>query len=840
MKKIKLLLLLMLSLAIVISSLTSCEQLEELGIKLPFINDEEVNADEQPTPDEQPEELPEEDKKPEEEPITNEELWKTQYETITVADALTMCEDFVASPSTDRYYIIATVKSVDNASYGQLTIEDETGSIMVYGTNSADGSLKYDKMGVELKPGDVILIYGTLQNYKGNTKEVQNAWLIDYYTPDNQTPSEEPKVTITPDTYITVAEALANAALVNETDRYYITATVKSIKNPSYGEMYIEDATGEIYVYGSYNQDGSIGYANMEDKPYAGDTVTLYVTINVFNGTAQVKNARIISFTHNEIEVNEDDYTEMSVADARNTAKGTTVKVHGVVAAITYANGYVPSGFYLVDGTNSIYVYDGQTAARVAVGNTVTVYAQKDFWILETESTNANKFGYEGCNQLTNVVKFENDEGKTDFDRSWITATTVKEIMDTPVSENITTTIFKVTALIKRVDGNGFINYYIDDIDGKTGSYVYTQCNGGDFSWLDQYDGKFCTVYLSVINAKSTASGCAWRFFPIAVVDEGYTFDVNNAPKYAVTYHGLTQFMSTYTGDPALLLETLVSSELLGFEGATLSYSSSNEDILYFTNENGTVTFHSKKAGTATVTVTATHNGNTYSASMEITIAENVTVDYITVADAIATPYDTDVTVKGIVGPSLVNRDGFYLFGEDGSMIAVLITKDQFEGLKIGHEIIISGMRERFIKDDTYTTYGQDAIVNGQIIANYYGNHEYSTEKFITGKTLADIKALDVTESHSTEVYVVKATVEVVETAYYTNLKIVYNGVELQLYCSGAGQYSWLFDYAGQEITMEIAPCNWNDKKDNYRGCVLAIVLEDGSKIYNTLNFESN
>ena len=39
---------------------------------------------------------------------------------------------------------------------------------------------------------------------------------------------------------------------------------------------------------------------------------------------------------------------------------------------------------------------------------------------------------------------------------------------------------------------------------------------------------------------------------------------------------------------------------------------------------------------------------------------------------------------------------------------------------------------------------------------------------------------------------------------------------------------------------MEIAPCNWNDKKDNYRGCVLAIVLEDGSKIYNTLNFDSN
>ena len=761
------------------------------------------------------------------------ELWASQYETITIAEALALCEEFVSSPSETRYYIIATVKSVDDTAYGKLTIEDETGEIMVYGTNSADGSLKYDKMGIELKAGDVVLLYGTLQNYKGTTKEVQNAWLIDYDAVE--VAPQEP--TITPDTYITVAEALANAALVDETVRFYITATVKSIKNPAYGEMYIEDATGEIYVYGSYNEDGSIGYAAMADKPYMGDTVTLYVTINVYNGTAQVKNARIISFTHNEIEVNEDDYTELTVDAARDTAVGALVKTSGVVAAITYANGYVPSGFFLVDGTNSIYVFDGQTAARVAVGNTVTVYAEKDYWILETESNNANKFGYTGCNQLTNVVKFTSDEGTTDFDKSWITETTVKEIMDTPVSEDITTTIFKVTALIKRADGNGFINYYIDDLDGLTGSYVYTQCNGGDFAWLDQFDGKFCTVYLSALNAKSSASGCVWRFYPVAVVDEGYTFDVADAAKYAVTYHGLTQFLNSYTGDPALALETLVSSELLGFEGATLTYSSSDDNVVYFTTEDGVLTFHAKDPGTATITVTATHNGNTYSETMEITIKENVEIESITVADAIATPFDTDVVVKGIVGPSLVNRDGFYLFGEDGSMIAVLITKDQFEGLAIGHEIIVSGMRERFIKDDTYTTYGQDAIVNGQIVANYYGNHEYSTAKFIEGKTLADIKALSVTESHSTEVYIVKATVEFVETAYYTNAKILYNGTELPLYCSGGAQYKWLQQFAGQEITIEIAPCNWNDKQDNYRGCILAVILEDGSKVYNTLNF---
>ena len=54
---------------------------------------------------------------------------------------------------------------------------------------------------------------------------------------------------------------------------------------------------------------------------------------------------------------------------------------------------------------------------------------------------------------------------------------------------------------------------------------------------------------------------------------------------------------------------------------------------------------------------------------------------------------------------------------------------------------------------------------------------------------------------------------------------------------SGAGQYSWLKAYTGQEVTLEIAPCNWNNKKDQYRGTVLAVVHEDGTKTVNSLNF---
>lgn len=727
--------------------------------------------------------------------------------------------------SSQLYYVRATVKQVINTNSGEMIIEDDTGSIRVKAIYTPAGA-SYGKLFEKPDEYDEVLLHCTLEKV-GKIWQIKHAFLISFEAVE------------APIKVLTVAEALELCGEPGNltTERYYVRGTVKTISNPAYGAMVIYDETGEIAVYGTYSEDGSVGYAEMTEKPVKGDEVLLYCTLQNYNGTKEIKNAWLIEFTHNEVPFDETKYTEMTIAEAREAEVGALVKVSGVVAQITYANGKIPSGVILVDGTSSIYVYDGDIAGQVKIGNTISVAAEKTYWILGDETSNAEKFGYKGANQLDSATLISNDKGNTAFDKSWITETTVKEIMDTPVSEDITNKIFKVTALVKKAPGNGFTNYYIDDIDGATGSYVYTQCNGGDFTWLDEFDGKFCTVYVVAINAKSSTSGCVWRFLPIEVIDEGYTFDLNDAPKYAVTYHGLTQFQNKYTGDPAAELITSVSSELLGFAGAALSYSSSDEAVVYFTEENGVVTFHCGEAGSATVTVTATYGDLTYSETIEITVAENAEVEYITVADAIATPYDTDVTVKGIVGPSLVNRDGFYLFGEDGSMIAVLVDKSAFEGLAIGHEIVITGMRERFIEDDTYTTYGQDAIVNAEIVANYYGEHEYSTEKFITDKTLADIKALSVEESHSTEVYIVKATVEVVETPYYTNLKITHNGVELPLYCSSASQYNWLKAFAGQEITMEIAPCNWNDKKDSYRGCVLAVVNEDGTKVLNTLNF---
>ena len=611
------------------------------------------------------------------------------------------------------------------------------------------------------------------------------------------------------------------------TERYYIRGTIESITNPTYGAMIITDGTHSISVY------NTAGYADMADKPYKGDEVLLHCILQNHKGTKEIMAADLIEFKRAEIEVDESQYTDMSIADAREASEGTKVKVDGVVAQITYANGKIPSGVIIVDETSSIYVYDGNIAGRAKVGNTVTVLASKTWWILADETSNAQKFGYKGCCQLESATLLSISDDIKEFDKSWITETTVKEILDTPVSTDITTKIFKVNALVSKAEGTGFTNYYFNDLDGKTGSYTYSQCNGSDFAWLDPFDGKICTVYLMALNAKSSAAGCVYRFLPVAVSDDGFSFDTANAAEFAVKYHGVDQFQSHYSGNPELEVVTSVSSDLLGFENVTLRYISSDKEVVDFKTVDGKTVMNCLSTGTATVTITGSYGGKTYSQTVEVSaeIAKEE-VKAPTVAETIAASVGAEVTVKGIVGPSLVNKVGFYLIDDTG-IIAVLTDEATMATVQIGHEVVLSGVRHLNTKD---AAYGQTCIKDAKVLTNNYGSHDYNTSFFVTDKTITDIYNLNVNTDYTTTVYVVKATVVVEESQYYTNILLSDGTSKLRLYCSSAKQYTWLKEFAGQEVTVEVAACNWNSK-NYYTGCVLAVRNADGTKTLNELNF---
>ena len=650
---------------------------------------------------------------------------------------------------------------------------------------------------------------------------------------ESDTTESDPENTTPEIKVITIAEAIAlcQADGYISTERYEIRATIKTVSNAQYGGMIIYDSTGEISVYGTYSADGAIAYGSMTEKPYKGDDVVLHCIIQNYNGTPEVQNARLISFVSNQGNVDLSTYTDATIQEARAAAEGAKLKVSGIVARITYANGMKPNGFILVNGADSIYVFDGDAAARVAIGNRIEIAASKTYWILEDEQSNAEKFGYKGCNQLESVTLISNDGGGNDWVSASFPTTTVKDIMDNPVSQDITTQIFKVTALVKKVPGSGFVNYYIDDLDGTTGSYTYTQCNGGDFDWLDQFDGKICTVYLAVLNAKSTVSGCVYRFLPIKVVDEGFKFNTDNAAEFAVKYYGADQFEDTYTGDPALELITSVSSDLLGFENATLTYTSSDESVIKINVVDGKTVMNCLASGTVTLTVTGAYNGKTYEDS--VTVIVNIPTDEvpsISVSQAVSSEIGTVITVKGVVASSVANKaGGFYLIDETG-VITVITDTATIKTLKIGDEVIIKGTRAL-----SKSTDGQICINDAVLVQNNYGSHKYSTKSFITDKTVSDICALDGDISHTTEVYVVTGTIRQESTAWSLNTYVGDGQNEFFLYSGGKNDYAWLTPYVGQTLTIELAVCDWNNKGN--KGCVLSITLADGTQIFHTTNF---
>lgn len=687
-----------------------------------------------------------------------------------------------------------------------------------------------------------------LEYYKGFTtygfqESKLGIYTFQFFKTDAEQPAFPPKPTLPDfDTELTV-EQMLNLPLADgdiTEGRYYINATVVSVTDSRFGAMIITDETGKtISVYNSKNEDGSVTFENMTDKPKKGDSVRLYCTVQNFGGTFEIKEAYIISFTHNEVDQSK--YSEMTIEEARNAEKGTLVMVSGVVAQITYATGEVPCGVILVDATGSIYVYDRELAQNVQIGNTISIAASKTYWILDSEQASANRFGYAGCNQLEDAYVLSNDNGNSDFDKTWITESSVKDMVDTDPSIDISSKIFKVTALVHKDDGN-YLNYYFFDLDGKTGSYVYTQCNCTEFDWLEQYDGKVVTVYLMALNCKSTAGDCFWRLLPISIEDNGFDPTTINVAEHALKFYASTLQNNYIIGTISSELVISASNELIGYTDATITYVSSDESVITIITEDGKTYLKGIAAGTATITITAEHNGVTATKEVVITIEEAPEIEYVNVAEAITTAPGSEtapvfVTVKGIVGPSLVNQVGFYLIDESG-VIAVKCDASVIAGLEIGQAVIITGKRHNQTNGNT-NHFGQTCIIDAQVEVNFYGEHEYSAETFVTDMTVADFYALDATVDYSTTVFVVTATVNVPTSGNAQPTLVDAEGNSISLYCSGAGQYEFLRQFSGQTVTVEVAACNWNNKT-YWRGCVLAVILEDGTRVVNTLNFDNN
>lgn len=780
---------------------------------------------------------------------------------ITLRDGLTkespLCiskaiEKCAANDSETRYYVKGEIISLQEE-YGTMTIKDITGELYVYGSYGADGVDRYNALANKPVVGDTVLLYATLVTYNG-TPEVKSGWIIDFGShlvdenpiAGGQGSSDDKKDDVTTvsdglsvNTAFTIKDALTQCSK-DDSKEYYITGKVKAIKSYTYGEMTLAGEDGsELYIFGVHGaNDEFFDALDSSARPEVGDTVVLKGVLTTHNGVGQggAKNQqmKIQKLTKADKTFNEKDYTAMTLKQAREAEDGTKVKVTGVVTKITVDSASAASGVFITDGESSIYLYGANIAIDAKVGYEITVYGEKDYWILETEQSSANKYGYGGCCQISNCTLGNIDKTEHTIDLSWCEEKTIKELIDTDVSEDITTLTYKVTCLIKYAPGTKFNNVYFMDLDGETGNYIYSQNNGGSIEHLAKYDGKICTVYMTIMNAKSSASGCAWRFMDISVAEEDVQFDLSKTADFVMTYYAYEQFESVYYGDPVKELVTSVDSELLGFTGATISYTSSNTDAFYI--EDGIL--HTKNSGTSTITINVSYGSyDSVSKTVEVEYISLEDIAAISVGELYNKEAGTEHTIRGIVSGSLVNKVGFYLVCDDGA-IAVLCTNEMMTKVSIGNDIIIKGTFKTANHGNKNGVVTDPCVYSfdcSELVVNLGGKNEHSTKTFETmtlKEAVDDAKDINCTG----KVYVVEAQLKVISETYYTSASFTDGTTTEKLYCSSAAQFTcWLGDYVNQTLKYEISFVNWNDS--GYKVSILSVILEDGTRIYNPLNW---
>ena len=175
-----------------------------------------------------------------------------------------------------QYRIVGHVTGFNNYN-NNFYVKDYTGEVYAYYVNT---------QGQTLAIGDFVTVVGKRSEYKG-TPQMPKGTLLEKYT-------------ATPE--VSVAEFLTKE---DGNDVYYkLTGTITEIKNAQYGNVYLQDANGDIvYVYGllpGYGATGAAKQGLVEAMGLkVGDTLTIVGNKASYKGSPQVGNAVYMSHTSN-------------------------------------------------------------------------------------------------------------------------------------------------------------------------------------------------------------------------------------------------------------------------------------------------------------------------------------------------------------------------------------------------------------------------------------------------------------------------------------------------------------------------------------------------------------
>ena len=177
---------------------------------------------------------------------------------------LTVAEFNAKEVGDAQYRLTGLVTKVDDAAAGKYYISDYTGQVYVY------------KASGEVALNDVVTIVGKHAEFKG-TPQVGSGKLEEVCA------SAEP-----------ISLADFNAAADDNDKLYVLTGKITEIANDTYGNLYIEDETGEkVYLYGVYGDWTGENKKNfITDNGIAvGDEITVVTIKTSHNDAPQGKNA---------------------------------------------------------------------------------------------------------------------------------------------------------------------------------------------------------------------------------------------------------------------------------------------------------------------------------------------------------------------------------------------------------------------------------------------------------------------------------------------------------------------------------------------------------------------
>lgn len=187
----------------------------------------------------------------------------------------TVAEFLAAEPGTTLYKLTGKVTKLKTGNYGNFHLEDATGSVYVYGLTATPvekNDQSFPSLGI--KEGDVVTLIGTRARYDGanNPEEKEQVGGPAYY------------VSHVGSTEVTVADFLK--ASVDENKWYRLTGTIEEIVGDVYGNFYLRDDTGVVYVYGL-----TVAPVSKNDKSFGKLGLKLGDIVTIVGTRAQFPNA---------------------------------------------------------------------------------------------------------------------------------------------------------------------------------------------------------------------------------------------------------------------------------------------------------------------------------------------------------------------------------------------------------------------------------------------------------------------------------------------------------------------------------------------------------------------